>query len=276
MDDDPIVRADVRLILEDAGLVGCPARATASKRSSSRASIGPTLVLIGLSRPLADGVESARRILEERDIPTGRSAHRLAARATSASGRTRPARSRACATPVHDEHLVGTVRGAARRPAYPGRAGPRRVERAFSRDAAPADGRVARADVHGRGRGARPRTPYAGAYACGSRGRRARSTLVLRSRALLGPGAADAGTRATTSASRTCSGCRRSSPRAVRLPLHTYAQLAQWHSGLPCAGRIVVDHDPAAATRRSSSGSATAARRGATPPGRSRRRSSRS
>ena len=86
VEDDPIVRADLRLVLEDAGFSvraagdGVEAIELARKHE-------PDVILLDLGLPRLGGVETARRILAERDVPivalTGRS-RRLAEEALDA------------------------------------------------------------------------------------------------------------------------------------------------------------------------------------------------
>jgi response regulator NasT len=77
VEDDPIVRADLRLVLEDAGFTvvadardGVEAVALAREHE-------PDVILLDLGLPRLGGVEAARRILAEREVPivalTGRS-----------------------------------------------------------------------------------------------------------------------------------------------------------------------------------------------------------
>jgi CheY-like chemotaxis protein len=68
VEDDPIVRADLRLILEDHGFAVADARDGAEAIELAR-SERPDLILIDLNLPEVDGVEATRRILSERDVP---------------------------------------------------------------------------------------------------------------------------------------------------------------------------------------------------------------
>jgi two-component system, response regulator PdtaR len=86
VEDDPIVRADLRLVLEDAGFsvraAGDGIEAIELAREHQ-----PDVILLDLGLPRLGGVETTRRILAERDVPivalTGRS-RRLAEEAIDA------------------------------------------------------------------------------------------------------------------------------------------------------------------------------------------------
>jgi CheY-like chemotaxis protein len=86
VEDDPIVRADLRLVLEDAGFsvqaAGDGVEAVELAREHE-----PDVILLDLGLPKLDGVEATRRILAERNVPivalTGRS-RRLAQEALDA------------------------------------------------------------------------------------------------------------------------------------------------------------------------------------------------
>jgi two-component system, response regulator PdtaR len=69
VEDDPIVRADLRLILEDAGFdVVSDARDGVEAVELAREH-RPDLILIDLNLPGIDGVEATRQILRERRVP---------------------------------------------------------------------------------------------------------------------------------------------------------------------------------------------------------------
>ena len=76
VEDDPIIRADLRLVLEDAGFEVADAQDGVEAVELAR-SHAPDAILLDLSLPRLDGVEATRRILAERDVPivalTGRS-----------------------------------------------------------------------------------------------------------------------------------------------------------------------------------------------------------
>jgi CheY-like chemotaxis protein len=68
-EDDPIVRADLRLVLEDAGFSVCPDARNGIEAVELARKHLPDLILIDLGLPLLDGVEATRQILSERDVP---------------------------------------------------------------------------------------------------------------------------------------------------------------------------------------------------------------
>src|SRR5262245_41521829 len=76
VEDDPIVRHDLRLVLEDAGFAVTDAQDGAEAIELARRH-EPDAILLDLALPRLDGVEAARQILAERDVPivalTGRS-----------------------------------------------------------------------------------------------------------------------------------------------------------------------------------------------------------
>jgi response regulator NasT len=69
VDDNPVVRADLRLMLEDAGFEVVPDARDGVEAVDLAREHKPDLVLIDLSLPNLDGVEATRRILDERDVP---------------------------------------------------------------------------------------------------------------------------------------------------------------------------------------------------------------
>jgi CheY-like chemotaxis protein len=76
VEDDPIVRADLRLVLEDAGFAVTHAQDGAEAIELARRH-EPDAILLDLALPGLGGVEAARQILAERDVAivalTGRS-----------------------------------------------------------------------------------------------------------------------------------------------------------------------------------------------------------
>ena len=69
VDDNPVVRADLRLMLEDAGFEVVPDARDGVEAVDLAREHKPDLVLIDLSLSNLDGVEATRRILDERDVP---------------------------------------------------------------------------------------------------------------------------------------------------------------------------------------------------------------
>ena len=86
VEDDPIARADLRLVLEDAGFSVSAARDGVEAVQLAR-DTEPDAILLDLGLPRLDGVEVTRRILADRVVPivalTGRSMD-LARRAVEA------------------------------------------------------------------------------------------------------------------------------------------------------------------------------------------------
>jgi CheY-like chemotaxis protein len=77
VEDDPIVRADLRLVLEDAGFDVCADAQDGVEAIELAREHEPDVILLDLGLPRLDGLETTRRILAERDVPivalTGRS-----------------------------------------------------------------------------------------------------------------------------------------------------------------------------------------------------------
>jgi response regulator NasT len=69
VEDDPIVRADLRLILEDAGFDVVPDARDGVEAVELAREHRPDLILIDLNLPGLDGVEATRQILSERAVP---------------------------------------------------------------------------------------------------------------------------------------------------------------------------------------------------------------
>ena len=77
VEDNPVVRADLRLVLEDAGFDVCADARDGLEAVELAREHRPDLILLDLGLPEIDGIEATRRILAERDVPivalTGRS-----------------------------------------------------------------------------------------------------------------------------------------------------------------------------------------------------------
>ena len=107
VEDDPIVRADLRLILEDAGFAVVPDARDGVEAVELAREHRPDLILIDLSLPGLDGVEATRQILDEQDVPivalTGHSTGGLVERAIEAGAVGHVLK------PFHDAQLVGAI-----------------------------------------------------------------------------------------------------------------------------------------------------------------------
>jgi response regulator NasT len=68
-EDDPIVRADLRLVLEDAGFTVCADARDGIEAVALARRHRPDVILLDLGLPRLDGIEAARRIRRERDVP---------------------------------------------------------------------------------------------------------------------------------------------------------------------------------------------------------------
>ena len=109
VDDDPIVRADVHLVLEDAGFDMCPGARDGEEAVELARAHQPDLILMDLGLPGIDGVEATRRILGERDVPIVA----LSGRASGVVERALAAGAVAhVAKPFEQAQLVRTVRSA--------------------------------------------------------------------------------------------------------------------------------------------------------------------
>jgi DNA-binding response OmpR family regulator len=108
VEDDPIVRADLRLILEDAGFEVFPEARDGLEAVELARELRPDLILLDLGLPNLDGVEAARRILHERDVPivalTGHGNGEVLDRAVEAGA------SGYVLKPFSGRQLVGTLR----------------------------------------------------------------------------------------------------------------------------------------------------------------------
>ena len=125
VEDDPIVRADLRLVLEDAGFDVCADARDGVEAVELARSHSPDLILLDLGLPRLGGVAATRAIMRERPVPivalTGRSPA-LASEAIEAGVVV------CLRKPFAADHLVRTLREALTAGALP----PKRAE---SRDA---------------------------------------------------------------------------------------------------------------------------------------------
>jgi two-component system, response regulator PdtaR len=69
VDDDPVVRADLRLVLEDAGFEVCADARDGIEAVELARTEKPDVILLDLALPRLDGVQATRRILDERQVP---------------------------------------------------------------------------------------------------------------------------------------------------------------------------------------------------------------
>jgi DNA-binding response OmpR family regulator len=109
VEDDPFVGADLRLVLEEAGFDVCAAASDGLQAVELAREHEPDVILLDLGLPRLDGVEAARRIRAERDVPivalTGRS-RSFVERAVDAGA------SAYVAKPFHVDELVGALHDA--------------------------------------------------------------------------------------------------------------------------------------------------------------------
>jgi response regulator NasT len=69
VDDDPIVRADIRSILEDAGFSVVPDARDGDEAVERNREHAPDLIVMDLSLPGLDGFGATSQILSEREVP---------------------------------------------------------------------------------------------------------------------------------------------------------------------------------------------------------------
>ncbi len=110
VEDDPIVRADLRLVLEDAGFDVLPDARDGVEAVDHAREHRPDLILIDLGLPRLSGVEATRQILDERDVAivalTGHHEGELVDEALDAGAVGHVLK------PFHDRQLVETLRTA--------------------------------------------------------------------------------------------------------------------------------------------------------------------
>ena len=69
VDDDPIVRTDLRLVLEDAGFHVCADAKDGEEAVELARTHRPDVILLDLRLPRLGGVEATRRIMDDRPVP---------------------------------------------------------------------------------------------------------------------------------------------------------------------------------------------------------------
>ena len=69
VEDDPIVRADLRLVLETAGFDVCPDARDGVEAIELAREHEPDVILLDLGLPRLGGVDATRLILADRDVP---------------------------------------------------------------------------------------------------------------------------------------------------------------------------------------------------------------
>ena len=109
-EDDPIVRADLRLILEDAGFDVVPDARDGVEAVDLAREHQPDVILLDLDLPRLDGVQATRQILGERAVPivalTGHSNREVLEQAVDAGAIT------SLTKPFSELQLVTTLREA--------------------------------------------------------------------------------------------------------------------------------------------------------------------
>jgi CheY-like chemotaxis protein len=107
VEDDAIVRADLRLVLEEAGFEVCADARDGEEAVELERRHRPDLVLMDIGLPRADGVEAIRRIRRTRDVPvvalTGHRSGDVVERALEAGASAHVLK------PFQSAGLVGTV-----------------------------------------------------------------------------------------------------------------------------------------------------------------------
>jgi CheY-like chemotaxis protein len=110
VDDDPIVRADLRVILEDAGFSVVPDARDGAEAVEHAREHAPDLIVLDLGLPGLDGFGAAATIRSERDVPivalTGHSAPDMLQRAADAGADSYVLK------PFSEAGLLDTIRAA--------------------------------------------------------------------------------------------------------------------------------------------------------------------
>jgi CheY-like chemotaxis protein len=110
VDDDPIVRADLRVILEDAGFSVVPDARDGVEAVEHAREHAPDLIVLDLGLPGLDGFDAAASIRRERDVPivalTGYSAPDVLERAAAAGADSYVLK------PFSEDGLLSTIREA--------------------------------------------------------------------------------------------------------------------------------------------------------------------
>jgi CheY-like chemotaxis protein len=110
VDDDPIVRADLRVILEDAGFSVVPDARDGVEAVEHAREHAPDLIVLDLGLPGLDGFDAAATIRRERDVPivalTGHSAPDMLQRAADAGADSYVLK------PFSEAGLLATIRAA--------------------------------------------------------------------------------------------------------------------------------------------------------------------
>jgi response regulator NasT len=110
VEDDPVVRADLRLVLEDAGFEVCPDARDGVEAVELAREHRPDVILLDLGLPRLDGVEATRQIRDEHDVPivalTGHRDGRIVERAMEAGATTYVLK------PFAEHQVVGALRDA--------------------------------------------------------------------------------------------------------------------------------------------------------------------
>lgn len=69
VDDDPIVRAELRIVLEEAGFSVCPDANDGGEAIELARKYEPDVILVDFGAHRVDGIKTTRRLRAERDVP---------------------------------------------------------------------------------------------------------------------------------------------------------------------------------------------------------------